>query len=106
MRPSRVSGSLGGMPAADGDPDDASRLREPVRRADEPAGGGEMQRRPRGLFGRDRELQEADEGLDLVASGTPGALLVGGDAGIGTTTFAPAVAERAPGTGVPGHPPQ
>ena len=54
-----------------------------------------MHRRPRGLFGRDRELSEADEALEVAASGTPQVLLIGGDAGIGKTTLATAVTERA-----------
>ena len=49
----------------------------------------------RELFGRDRELSEADEALDVAASGTPQVLLVGGDAGIGKTTLVNAVLDRA-----------
>ena len=54
-----------------------------------------MHREPRGLFGRDRELTEADEALELAASGTPQVLLMGGDAGIGKTTW------RGPSPSVP-----
>jgi tetratricopeptide (TPR) repeat protein len=49
----------------------------------------------RGLSGRDRELIEADEALATSASGTPQALLVGGDAGIGKTTLVAEIARRA-----------
>ena len=76
-------------------PDQAPRLPEPGRRAGGPDPGGTMHRQPRGLFGRDRELTEADEALEVAASGTPQVLLIGGDAGIGKTTLATAVAERA-----------
>ena len=48
-----------------------------------------------GLFGRDRELGEADEALTHALTGTPQALLVGGDAGIGKTTLVSSVAVRA-----------
>src|SRR4051794_24781045 len=58
-----------------------------------------MTERSRGLFGRDRELTEADVALDAAASGTPQVLLVGGDAGIGKTTLVSAIAERARGRG-------
>ncbi len=47
------------------------------------------------LFGRDRELDEADEVLATVASGVPQALLVGGDAGIGKTTLVAHIGDRA-----------
>jgi DNA-binding CsgD family transcriptional regulator/tetratricopeptide (TPR) repeat protein len=43
------------------------------------------------LFGRDPDLAEAALALAAAAAGTPQALLVGGDAGIGKTTFAAAV---------------
>ncbi|MEO5852886.1 MAG: AAA family ATPase, partial [Nocardioides sp.] len=49
----------------------------------------------RGLFGRERELAEADVALAAAAAGTPQALLVGGDAGIGKTSFVAAVSSRA-----------
>src|SRR3954453_14040258 len=49
----------------------------------------------RGLIGRDRELDEADEALAAAASGVPQVLLVGGDAGIGKTTLVNAGAEEA-----------
>ena len=49
----------------------------------------------RELFGRDRELSDAERALDVAASGTPQVLLVGGDAGIGKTTLVNAVLERA-----------
>ena len=48
-----------------------------------------------GLFGRDRELVEADEALTHTLTGTPQALLLGGDAGIGKTTLVSSVAARA-----------
>jgi DNA-binding CsgD family transcriptional regulator/tetratricopeptide (TPR) repeat protein len=48
-----------------------------------------------GLFGRDRELVEADDMLAHVAAGTPQALCLGGDAGIGKTTLVTGVAARA-----------
>ena len=48
-----------------------------------------------GLFGRDRELDEADRALATTASGEPQALLIGGDAGIGKTTFVHALGQRA-----------
>ena len=48
-----------------------------------------------GLFGRDRELVETGDTLVQAASGTPQALLVGGDAGIGKTTLVSSVAEHA-----------
>jgi DNA-binding CsgD family transcriptional regulator/tetratricopeptide (TPR) repeat protein len=48
-----------------------------------------------GLFGRDRELDEADRALATAASGEPQALLVGGDAGIGKTTLVAAIGDRA-----------
>jgi DNA-binding CsgD family transcriptional regulator len=54
-----------------------------------------MQLPSRGLFGRDRELAEADRALALAASGTPQALLIGGDAGIGKTTLVAEVSRRA-----------
>jgi DNA-binding CsgD family transcriptional regulator/tetratricopeptide (TPR) repeat protein len=76
-------------------PDHALRLLQPGRRAGDPDAGGTMYRPPRGLFGRDRELTEADEALAVAASGTPQVLLIGGDAGIGKTTLARAVADRA-----------
>ncbi len=47
------------------------------------------------LFGRDRELSDADAALDAAASGTPQVLLVGGDAGIGKTALVNAVLHRA-----------
>ncbi len=50
---------------------------------------------PGGLFGRDRELDEADRALATTASGEPQALLIGGDAGIGKTTFVHALGQRA-----------
>ena len=43
------------------------------------------------LFGRENELAEAALALATAATGTPQALLVGGDAGIGKTSFAAAV---------------
>ena len=43
------------------------------------------------LFGRDTDLAEAAVALAAAATGTPQALLVGGDAGIGKTSFAAAV---------------
>jgi DNA-binding CsgD family transcriptional regulator len=49
----------------------------------------------RELFGRDRELSEADTALDAAASGTPQVLLVGGDAGIGKTTLVKTVTDEA-----------
>ena len=49
--------------------------------------GGTMSMPSSGLFGRDRELGEADEALTHALTGTPQALLVGGDAGIGKTTL-------------------
>ena len=48
--------------------------------------GGAMHTPPGGLFGRDRELDEADRVLATRRIGQPQALLVGGDAGIGKTT--------------------
>lgn len=47
------------------------------------------------IFGREAELAEVDTALDAVALGQPRALLIGGDAGIGKTTLAAAVAARA-----------
>ena len=47
------------------------------------------------LFGRDRELDEADQVLASAASGVPQALLVGGDAGIGKTTLVARIGDRA-----------
>ena len=47
------------------------------------------------LFGRDRELTDADGALAIAASGAPQVLLVGGDAGIGKTTLVNAVLELA-----------
>ena len=49
----------------------------------------------RGLFGRDRELAEADVALATAAAGTPQALLVGGDAGIGKTSLVSALVATA-----------
>jgi DNA-binding CsgD family transcriptional regulator/tetratricopeptide (TPR) repeat protein len=49
----------------------------------------------RGLFGRDREIDEADAALDAAASGEPRVLLVGGDAGIGKTSLVGVVADHA-----------
>ena len=72
-----ANGIVDGMTAVEG-PDPASQVRPGV-----------------GLFGRDRELSDADEALGLAATGTPQVLLVGGDAGIGKTTLATAVSERA-----------
>ena len=54
-----------------------------------------MQTASGGLFGRDRELDAADEVLATVASGVPQALLVGGDAGIGKTTLVAHIGDRA-----------
>jgi DNA-binding CsgD family transcriptional regulator/tetratricopeptide (TPR) repeat protein len=54
-----------------------------------------MESQPHGLFGRDRELAEADVTLATAASGTPQALLIGGDAGIGKTSLVNEVARRA-----------
>lgn len=51
------------------------------------------------LFGRDQEIAEAALALATAATGTPQALLVGGDAGIGKTSFAAAVTARAQATG-------
>lgn len=48
-----------------------------------------------GLSGRDRELIEADAALAASAAGTPHALLVGGDAGIGKTTLMSEIVARA-----------
>ena len=47
------------------------------------------------IFGREAELTEVDTALEAVAAGQPRALLIGGDAGIGKTTLASAVAARA-----------
>ncbi|MBF4762558.1 AAA family ATPase, partial [Nocardioides islandensis] len=47
------------------------------------------------LFGRDREIEEADAALDAAASGDPRVLLVGGDAGIGKTSLVGVVADHA-----------
>jgi hypothetical protein len=49
----------------------------------------------RGLFGRDREIDEADVALDAAASAEPRVLLVGGDAGIGKTSLVGVVADHA-----------
>ncbi len=49
----------------------------------------------RGLFGRDREIEEADAALDAAASGEPRVLLVGGDAGIGKTSLVGVVTDHA-----------
>lgn len=54
-----------------------------------------MQTPSGGLFGRDRELDEADQVLATAASGVPQALLVGGDAGIGKTTLVARIGDRA-----------
>lgn len=50
-----------------------------------------MDQPTRGLFGRERELAQASLALAAAAAGTPQALLVGGDAGIGKTSFVAAV---------------
>ncbi len=50
-----------------------------------------MDQTTRGLFGRERELADANLALATAATGTPQALLVGGDAGIGKTSFVAAV---------------
>ncbi len=47
------------------------------------------------IFGREAELTEVDVALEAVTLGQPRALLIGGDAGIGKTTLALAVAARA-----------
>ena len=47
------------------------------------------------IFGREAELAEADAALAAASAGQPRALLIGGDAGIGKTTFATAVGARA-----------
>jgi DNA-binding CsgD family transcriptional regulator/tetratricopeptide (TPR) repeat protein len=49
----------------------------------------------RGLIGRDAEIDGANEALVTAASGVPQVLLVGGDAGIGKTSFVHRVAELA-----------
>ena len=54
-----------------------------------------MHTEPRTLFGRDRELAEADLALTAATTGTPRALLIGGDAGIGKTSLVNAVVDRA-----------
>lgn len=54
-----------------------------------------MQTSAGGLFGRDRELDEADDVLAQVAAGMPQVLLVGGDAGIGKTTLVAHIGDRA-----------
>jgi DNA-binding CsgD family transcriptional regulator/tetratricopeptide (TPR) repeat protein len=47
------------------------------------------------LFGRDRELAEAEQALERAQDGTAQVLLVGGDAGIGKTTLTSAIADVA-----------
>jgi DNA-binding CsgD family transcriptional regulator/phosphoglycolate phosphatase-like HAD superfamily hydrolase len=54
-----------------------------------------VQPQARLLFGRERELAEADAALATSASGTPCSLLVGGDAGIGKTSLVAEVTIRA-----------
>ena len=54
-----------------------------------------MQRRSRELFGRDRELANAGEALGTAALGTPQIVLLGGEAGIGKTSLAKHVGDRA-----------
>ncbi len=49
----------------------------------------------RGLIGRDAEIERAGAALAAVAAGSPRVLLVGGDAGIGKTTLAAAIADAA-----------
>jgi DNA-binding CsgD family transcriptional regulator/tetratricopeptide (TPR) repeat protein len=51
------------------------------------------------VFGRDRELADADAAVEAAATGTPRVLLIGGDAGIGKTTVTAAIAEHARGHG-------
>ncbi len=60
---------------------------------------GHMDQSGRGLFGRERELAEADVALAAAADGTPQALLLGGDAGIGKTSFVGVVSARAAALG-------
>lgn len=48
-----------------------------------------------GLFGRDREIADAEVAIAATLGGVPKAVLVGGDAGIGKTTFVAAVLARA-----------
>ena len=54
-----------------------------------------LHQHPRILFGRDRELAETEAALAASASGTPRALLVGGDAGIGKTSLVAELSVRA-----------
>ena len=67
---------------ADGRPGGAPTLGRSGLRSDRRDLGGDMQTPSNGLFGRDRELDEANEASETAASGVPQALLVGGDAGI------------------------
>ena len=58
-----------------------------------------MEHDPRDLFGRERELAETDVALAAAAAGTPQALLVGGDAGIGKTSLLGGIKSRARAAG-------
>ena len=75
-------------------PPSAPTLDRPGRGPDHRGIGGTMAMHGTGLFGRDRELVEAGETLAHVIAGTPQALLLGGDAGIGKTTLVAGVARR------------
>ena len=81
------------------EPVEASTLERPGLDPDRRGVGGTMHTPPGGLFGRDRELDEAERALSVAASGEPQALLVGGDAGIGKTAFVRAVSAHARGRG-------
>ena len=54
-----------------------------------PSGSGAL------LLGRERDIAELDEALDLAAQGSPQVVLVGGDAGIGKTTLVADLGRRA-----------
>ncbi len=47
------------------------------------------------LLGRERDIAELGEALELAAQGTPQIVLVGGDAGIGKTTLVADLERRA-----------